>query len=287
MYYTIPFTNPIALDTEKRRTFEDAFDNECSAPCSVQYFSNYIVFQIQQRFEPGDISTPTAQGRLYVDCGGSETLINSFYLRGVAQSLSNVFVTKDGVYCCYEMVVKKSDIPAGCDFFTIHIHLGKVTALEPDIDLFSPMLSFSTPQEHSVEIEWDGGDTGTDWDTHTLSGFGTYNSKLPACWLHPEQIVDNSVFVGIDGNTTLVSSSVIQQDNLYIGGRHGIPDWLIRNVTTWMTCGKKIDGTEYELSADADLSAIRQQGYPYAWMSVRMVEVDLKFQHKGLYIKYE
>lgn len=92
--------------------------------------------------------------------------------------------------------------------------------------------------------------------------FYPYAIRIDSSFLQPQFKTEREVFVNYDMYPITTNAKSYESVVLSIGGVNGYPDWVYRKLNNIFSVSKKwIDGKEFEITSDGDLSVEIVQGY--------------------------
>ena len=284
MQINFPHTNPIAFEKEtgEYQPYMDAYrfeGDKCWEMPMLQ--TDKLTFQFSWNGNPSPNIRIKVETLEYTDGGIVASVVYNDVTSGVAVSYGN-----DDVW----RVEQAFASPKYNGYFHI---CNTISTLMPNV---------GGRYRVRVSVDEDGGTTFTSYVSSFIKvvdngdgtkllkysdsrqyNFGTFFSKmpeffwmrLPAVFLHPSPKDESEIFQSYDMGMELVSSRPYETVELEIGGRHGIPDYILQNLNYILHCDTKlIDGVAYELTADSSLDPMRSDGYNLSWVKVTLARRD-------------
>lgn len=177
-----------------------------------------------------------------------------------------------------DIKVNNTRLIQNCDEFQFVITLFGVEYFSNTLTLISDVSETKLLQYGSVSSSKTKQSEYVQFDTIFSAFFEPFEIRLPATFLQPKYKSNKEVFMSYSMNVELVSAIPFENIVLEIGKSIGIPDWFIRSLNFIFHCrGKKIDGVEYELTADSNLDSEIIEGYNLRYLKVELAPTKNKY----------
>lgn len=177
-----------------------------------------------------------------------------------------------------DIKVNNTCLIQNCDEFQFVVNIFGVDYFSNTITLISDISETKLLQYGSVSSSRTKQSEYVQFDTLFSALFEPFEIRLPATFLQPKYKTNKEIFMSYSMNIELVSAIPFENIVLEIGKSIGIPDWFIRSLNFIFHCrGKKIDGVEYELTADSNLDSEIIEGYNLRYLKVELAPTKNKY----------
>lgn len=175
---------------------------------------------------------------------------------------------------CYEATFDFSDLEEG----VYQIQASYVNDAQQNVTYYSEPIELKEIHEDTIRIEYKNSENNFDliFETDFVGIL-----RVEGAILNFKPASDDVIYNDQDRNSTTVYSLPYDIYQLFIGGKEGVPDWLVSKVNRSFSFDiLSLDGEYYNKVEGAKFEETRAPDYPFSGQSIEIMPVDNGFLRK-------